>query len=58
MRGKGRREGVWKSVLESGEGEGRCGGSESCGGMCGEVLREVWKSVLGCGGDVGKCLGR
>ena len=49
---------MWKSVLESGEGEGRCGGSESCGGMCGEVLREVWKSVLGCGGDVGKCLGR
>ena len=34
------------------------GGSESCGGMCGKVLREVWKSVLGCGGDVGKCLGR
>ena len=25
------------------------GESESCGGMCGEVLREVWKSVLGCG---------
>ena len=22
-------------------------GSESCGGMCGEVLREVWKSVMG-----------
>ena len=40
---------MWKSVLECGEGEGRCGESESCGGMCGEVLREVWKSVLGCG---------
>ena len=52
---------MWKSVLECGEGEGRCGEVgevKVVGGMCGEVLREVWKSVLGCGGDVGKCLGR
>ena len=45
---------MWKSVLECGEGEGRCGEVGKVrvvggGGMCGEVLREVWKSVLGCG---------
>ena len=62
---------VWKSVLEFGEGKGRCGekcrgcGEVCCGSRCREVLREVWGSVLGCeaggisvGGGVGKCWGR
>ena len=38
---------MWGSVLECGEGEGKCG-------VSGEVLVEMWESVLGCGERCGE----
>ena len=51
---------MWKSVLECGEGEGRCGGSKSCGGW-GDVWGSTEGGVEKCAGvwgDAGKCWGR
>ena len=61
--------GVRKSALRCGGDDGKCGRGEGrvvgvlvsvlgCGGMRGEVLREVWKSVLGCGVDVLRVVGK